>query len=100
MGNSHDFIFEGVVTNFAETGGNDAQALNAFFAGFQNNLWHDLSGNGNDSGVNNIRHSLDVRIALISHDFFGFEVDRVNGALIAAVFEVFNDFVTDLFGVD
>src|SRR5690606_28903880 len=33
MGDLDNFLFEGVVANFAETGGDDAETLDAFFAG-------------------------------------------------------------------
>ncbi len=99
VGDADDLFLEGMITDFTETGGDDAQALYAFFTRFLDNLWDDLCWHGDNSGIYHVRHILDAWITFVTHDFFGIRVDRINSALITAIFEVFNDLVTDLVGV-
>ena len=85
MGDANDFLFESVVTDFTETGGDDAQALHTFFARFLNNLGNKLRWNGDNSSIDHVRHILDTWIAFVAHDFFGIRVDGIDSALITAV---------------
>ncbi len=88
-----------MVADLGETGGNDAEPLHAFFARFPCYSWNHPCWDGDDGEVNHIRHVQDAGVALIAENFFGIRVDRVDRVFVAAVFEVFDHFVTDFVGV-
>ena len=51
MGDANDLFLKGMVTDFTETGGDDAQTLHTFFARFLNNLGNKLRWNGDNGGI-------------------------------------------------
>ncbi len=99
MGDLDNFLFEGVVANFAETGGDDAETLDAFFAGIARHFCNKPGRHGDDSHIYHIRNILDVGVAFVTADFFGVGIDWVDRVLISAIFQVFDNFITDFVGV-
>ncbi len=95
----NDFVFESVVADFAETGGNNADTLHAFFTCIAGDGCYKTRGNCDDSHIHHIRDILDVGVALVTENFFGVRIDRVDRVLVTAVFQVLNYFISDFFGV-
>ena len=99
MGDLDDFLFESVVANFAETGGDDAETLYTFFTCIARNFRYKSGRNSDDSHVHHIRDILDVGVAFVTENFFGVRVDWIDRVLVTTIHEVFDYLVTDLFGV-